>query len=299
MNDSPITVFGGSGFLGRRLVAALLRAGQPVRLVARHPDRGRFDDTSRLQRVAADISDEAAVARALDGSRAVVNAVSLYVEQRGASFESVHVQGAARVARCARLAAVPRLLHLSGIGVDTNSPSAYVRARANGELAVRGEFAAATLIRPASMFGVNDALMSSLAMLTRLPVIPLFGRGETRLQPVWVEDVASALALLATADAAPARAYELGGGALYRYRDLVVAVQRHLHRRRPRLPVPFALWRLLATGLGVLPNPPLTRDQVFLMADDNIVQAGMPSFGELGILPRSFTEALPECLPRH
>jgi NADH dehydrogenase len=163
---------------------------------------------------------------------------------------------------------------------------------------VRGEFPTDTLIRPASMFGVNDALMTSLAVLTRLPVIPLFGRGQTRLQPVWVEDVARALAILATMEATPSPTYELGGGALYRYRDLVAAVQRHRHRRQPRLPVPFALWRLLAAGLGVLPNPPLTRDQVLLMADDNIVQPGMPGFDELGILPRGFTEALPECLPR-
>ncbi|ASK35567.1 epimerase [Alcanivorax sp. N3-2A] len=297
MDVPPITVFGGSGFLGRRLVATLLAAGEPVRLVARHPDAVHFNDETRLQRVSADIADETAVAQAVAGSRAVINAVSLYVERAGLTFDAVHVRGAARVARAVRHAAVPRLLHLSGIGADPASPSAYVRARAQGEQAVRGEFQPATLIRPAALFGADDALLASLAMVSRLPVVPLFGRGDTRLQPVWVEDVARGLAILACRKAAPAPLYELGGGAVYRYRDLQRRVLTHLRRRRPLIPVPFPLWHGLAAGLSLLPSPPLTRDQVYLLQYDNIAAPDMPSFDELGILPRSVGEALPECLP--
>lgn len=296
MEQALVTVLGGTGFLGRRLVSALLRRGHPVRLVARHPDRARFPDETALQRQIADITDRRQVAAAVVDSHAVINAVSLYVEKGDATFHAIHVEGAERVASAARRARVPRLLHLSGIGASELSPSRYVRARARGETVVREAFPGVTLVRPAAMFGADDALLRSLAMLVRSPVIPLFGRGRTCLQPVRVEDVAAGLATLATWSGASAPLYELAGGEVLRYRDMVIAVRDHLGRRGPTLPVPFPVWHGLAALARRLPGAPLTRDQVFLMEEDNLASPGVPGFIELDHSPLGFRESLPDCL---
>jgi len=175
------TVFGGTGFLGRRVVRRLREAGFAVRFAARHPERGRSlfaDGEPGIASIRADINEESAVAAAIAGSYAVVNAVSLYVERGKDTFRSVHVEAAARVARSAAEAGVPRLVHVSGIGADAGSPSAYIRSRGEGEAAVLRAFAAATLIRPAVMFGPDDAFVAPLlSMLRRLPAFPLFGTG--------------------------------------------------------------------------------------------------------------------------
>ena len=298
MTDDLITVFGGSGFLGQDVIRVLLARGHTVRLVARHPQRPRFDrdQEKRLQRRAADILDPRAVRDAVAGSRVVINAVSLYTQRGDLTFEAIHVRGAAGLAAAAREAGVARLLQVSGIGATLNSPSPYIRARARGEAAVLDAFPDAVMVRPASLFGAGDALIRSLAMLSRAPVIPLFGRGLTRLQPVWVKDVAGALARLADHAAPAARVYELGGAETLRYRALVAAVCRHLGRRRVRVAVPFVLWHLLAMGLSRLPSPLLTRDQLWLMARDNVASAQADGFAALGMRPRGVREALPVCL---
>lgn len=298
MTDDVITVFGGSGFLGQGVVRALLARGHTVRLVARHPQRPRFDrdQEARLQRHAADIREPSAVRAAVAGSRVVINAVSLYTERGDLTFEAIHVRGAAGLAAAAREAGASRLLQVSGIGAALNSPSPYIRARARGEAAVLDAFPGAVMVRPASLFGAGDALIRSLAMLSRAPVVPLFGRGLTRLQPVWVEDVAGALARLADRTGPVAGLYELGGAETLRYRDLVGAVCRHLGRRRLRVAVPFTLWHLLAMGLSRLPSPPLTRDQLWLMAKDNVASQEAYGFAALGLRPRGVRDALPVCL---
>lgn len=301
MEQALITVLGGTGFLGRRLVSVLLQRGYPVRLVARHPQRARFPDETGLERQIADITDPRQVAAAVVDSQAVINAVSLYVEKGDLTFQAIHVEGAERVASAARRARVPRLLHLSGIGADALSPSPYVRARARGETVVREAFPNVTLVRPAAMFGADDALVRSLAMLARLPVMPLFGHGRTYLQPVWVDDVAAGLATLASWPGAPAPLYELAGGEVLRYQDMVLAVRDYLGRRAPTVPVPFPVWHLLAAVARRLPGAPLTRDQVFLMEEDNVAAHDVPGFIELDHSPRGFRESLPDCLgaPRH
>ena len=196
-NGRTVTVFGGTGFLGRRIVRHLRSSGTPVRIASRHPDRGHrlFDpDDPQLQSVGADIRDERSVADALTGACGVVNAVSLYVEHGQATFHSVHVESAQRVAAQAHRAGVERLVHVSGIGADATSPSRYIRKRGEGELAVRAAFADALFVRPAVMFGPDDAFLTTiLKLLRRLPIYPMFGRGRTRLQPAYVEDVADAV----------------------------------------------------------------------------------------------------------
>ncbi|MBB3232823.1 complex I NDUFA9 subunit family protein [Halomonas stenophila] len=298
MPDKPITVFGGTGFLGATLVRELVELGRPVRLVARRPVRPAWvEPGDPLETVAADIRDDDAVAAAVAGAGAVVNAVSLYVETRRLRFETIHVEGAGRLARLAREAGVIRLVQLSGIGADSRSPSAYVRARARGEAAVLDAMPKAIILRPSVLYGPEDAFLATLARLTRLPAIPLFGRGETRLQPVHVVDAARAIAHLTGADAPRRRLFELGGADVMSYREILALVMSHLHRERPLVPVPFLAWRALAMLASPLPSPPLTRDQVLLMQRDNVVGDGVGTFADLGLDARSLREALPACLP--
>jgi uncharacterized protein YbjT (DUF2867 family) len=293
MARTVTTIFGGSGFLGSALARALASAGKPVRIASRHPRRPAWAQADQaLEPVAADVRDEASVARAVAGAGAVVNAVSLYVESRGVSFDEIHVQGAARVARAARAAGVERLVLISGIGADPASPSRYVRARAGGEQAVRAAFPGAVIVRPSVLFGPDDAFVSALAGITRLPVVPLFGRGDTRLQPVLVDDVARGVARLLEGGGGAQWLFEFGGAQVCSYREAVELVLRVLGRRRLLLPVPFPAWRALAAMLQVLPSPPLTRDQVLMMMQDNVVGERVGTLASLGVRPRGLAEWL-------
>ena len=195
--DRTVTVFGGTGFLGRRIVRHLRTHGFSVRTPSRHPDRGHRlfgPDDPQLKSVETNIHDGRSVADALAGAYGVVNAVSLYVEHGQETFHSVHVESAQRVAAQAHRAGVDRLIHISGIGADAASQSRYIRKRGEGELAVRTAFVDALFVRPAVMFGPDDAFLTTvLKFLRQLPVYPMFGRGLTRLQPAYVEDVAEAI----------------------------------------------------------------------------------------------------------
>jgi NADH dehydrogenase len=224
--DGLITVFGGSGFLGRRIVLRLANDGAEVRVAVRHPERAAFLTGTRtagpITAVRADVWDEASVAPAVAGADAVVNTVGHYVERGRASFEAIHGQGARHVAAAAARAGIARLVHISGIGADPQSDSAYVRARGIGERLVAEALPAATIFRPSVMFGPEDAFLNRLAALARvLPVLPLFGRGDVRLQPVYVDDVAAAVATVLTTPVAAGKLYELGGPRIYSYRVLV------------------------------------------------------------------------------
>jgi NADH dehydrogenase len=285
MEDRTVTVFGGTGFLGRRIVEALARLGCTVRVAARHPERSGAA-IGDVRPMTADVRDGLAVARAAEGAVAVVNAVSLYREGRDVSFREIHVDAARRVAEAVRARGVARLVHLSGIGSDPASSSPYIRARGDGEVAVRDGFAAATLLRPSAMFGPDDPLITALLHVTRLPAVPLFGHGHTRLQPVFVGDVAEAAARLATGDGAPEPIYEFGGPDVITYRELVELTLRATGRRRPLVPVPFAVWEAIAAGARLLPSPPITEGQVALMRKDNVASLDLPGLGTLGIEPR-------------
>ena len=293
--DGAVVVFGGTGFLGRRVVSHLLSRGFSVRIATRHPERA---DQPRVQCIRADVNDDAAVAAAVEGCFGVVNAVSLYVERGGATFHSIHVEAAARIADAAAKAGVQRLVHLSGIGADPSSPSPYIASRGQGEGAVQEAFPRASLVRPAVMVGHDDAFLVPLAgLLRRFPVFPLFGRGETRLQPPHVEDVAAAIARLLQSPT-PAALYELGGPQIFTYRELVALLRHRLGVRTLLMPLPFSLWRALAGAAERLPHPPITRNQVELMRIDNVVSGDFPGFAQLGILPRRLDQALAELVPR-
>ena len=193
-----------------------------------------------------------------------------------------------------------RLAHVSGIGADAASPSLYIRKRGEGELAVRAAFADALLIRPAVMFGPDDSFLTTiLKLLGRLPIYPMFGRGLTRLQPAYVEDVAEAIARALQRTEMHAITFECGGPRVYSYEELLRAVA-HEASLKPRLiPIPFAAWHALAWFAEMLPSPLVTRNQVELMQVDNVSSPGMPGFGELGISPLAVEEILQEILWDH
>ena len=300
-NGRTVTVFGGTGFLGRRIVRHLRDCEFAVRIASRHPDRvhGLFGaDDPHLQSVEANIHDERSVADALVAAYGVINAVSLYLERQRETFHSVHVESAQRVAAQARRAGVERLVQISGIGADAASPSRYIRKRGEGELAVREAFLDAIFIRPAVMFGPDDAFLTTvLKLLRQLPVYPMFGRGRTRLQPAYVEDVAEAVARVMRRTETHSIIFELGGPRFYSYEELLRAVA-HQAGLAPRLvPIPFAVWHALAWASEMLPRPPLTRNQVELMQIDTVASPQLPGFAELGISPHSIEAILQTMLP--
>ena len=302
-NERTVAVFGGTGFLGRRVVRHLRKRGFSVRIASRHPDRGTdlfaLDDP-QLQSVEADINDEQSVARALAGAYGAVNAVSLYIEHGTETFHSLHVECAQRLATQACQAGVERLVHVSGIGADVASPSLYVRKRGEGELAVRAAFADALLIRPAVMFGPNDSFLTTIiALLERLPIYPMFGRGLTRLQPAYVEDVAEAITRALQRTEKHPITFECGGPRVYSYEELLKAVAHEASLKPKLIPIPFVAWHALAWLAEMLPSPPITRNQVELMQIDNVASPEMPGFAELGISPLSIEEILPEILWDH
>ena len=237
------------------------------------------------------------VADVLAGAYAAVNAVSLYVERGQETFHSVHVEAAERVAVQAHRVGVERLAHVSGLGADAASPSLYIRKRGEGELAVKAAFTDAILIRPAVMFGPDDAFVTTmLALLRRLPIYPMFGHGRTRLQPAYVEDVAEAIARALQRPQTHAITFECGGPRVYSYEELLRALAREADLKRILIPLPFAAWRALAWTAELLPNPPVTRNQVELMQVDNVCSPGVPGFAELGISPYSVENMLEQTL---
>lgn len=294
MDESVITVAGGTGFLGGRIVRRLADAGIAVRVAARRPAPAAAGDRVEFRRT--DIREPDDVDRAMEGAHAVVNAVSLYVERRGLSYQDIHVDAAGLLAERAAEAGVSRFVHVSGLGVDDPSPSRYIDARARGEARVRKAFPGATILRPSVIFGPGDAFLSTLRQVTLAPVVPLFGSGQTRLQPVHVDDVAAAAATALDDPLTAGRTFELGGPDVLTYRRIVEMVLEHLGRKRFLLPVPFGAWHLLAGMGSLLPNPPLTRDQVALLERDNVVGGGAASFAELGIEPRTLADSLGESL---
>ena len=285
-----VTVFGGTGFVGRRVVRHLSASTATVRIASRHPARAEGDN---VEQIVADAHDERSVEAAVEGADGVVNAISLYVEHGGDTFHSVHVEAAASIARVARRAGIKRFVHLSGIGADVASPSPYIRNRGEGEAAVQAAFPGAVVIRPAVMFAPDDAFLTTiLGLLRTLPAYPLFGDGRRRLQPVHVDDVAAAIAQVLRQTQRPHPIYELAGPRVYSYGELLRTIARIAGLRPVLVRMPFAFWDAFARLTEILPHPPLTRNQVELMQIDTTASDSRPGFGLLGISPRSLEEEL-------
>ncbi|TCU16363.1 complex I NDUFA9 subunit family protein [Rhizobium sullae] len=293
--ENIVTVFGGTGFLGRRIVTRLLDKAVDVRSISRHPHKYNLENVSGRgpsQEIEADILDSSSIAAAVAGSRAVVNAVSLYVERGEHTFERVHVEAAADLATASRDAGVAMFVQISGIGSDPKSRSNYIRARGRGEEVVKAAFPGAVIVRPSVMAGPDDAFITTIARLVRiLPIYPLFGEGGTRLQPVYVEDVAEAVSRLASGQySTDTSILECAGPRIYSYRELVQEIAAQLNARSRLVPVPFAVWSIVATAAEFLPAVSLTRNQVDLMRRDNVAANDLPGLEELGIQSRGIEE---------
>ena len=287
---SCATVFGGTGFVGRRVVRHLRESGTRVRIVSRHPRRGEDDG---IEQIAADAHDERSVEAAVAGADGVVNAISLYIEHGRDTFHSVHVDTAAKIARTARRAGIRRFVHVSGISANTASPSPYIRSRGEGEAAVQTAFPAAVIVRPAVMFASDDAFLTAILRLLRsLPAYPIFGDGKTRLQPVYVDDVAAAITQILRQSQNPYPVYELAGPRVYSYEELLRTIARIAGLRPVLIRMPFAFWNALAGVAEMLPQPPLTRNQVELMQIDTTASESLPGFLALRISPRSLEDEL-------
>jgi uncharacterized protein YbjT (DUF2867 family) len=287
---SCVTVFGGTGFVGRRIVRHLSESGATVRVASRHPGE---DGGDHVTQIAADAHDERSVEDAVAGADGVVNAISLYVEHGSDTFHSVHVEAAARIASVARRVGAKRLVHLSGIGADAASPSPYIRSRGEGEAAVQAAFPGVVIVRPAVMFASDDGFLTTILRLLRvLPAYPIFGNGRTRLQPAYADDVAAAIAQIPRLGKKPHPIYELAGPRVYSYEELLRTIARTASLRPVLMRMPFAVWEALAGAAEILPHPPLTRNQVELMQIDTTASGSLPGFRALGILPRSLEEEL-------
>jgi len=298
-----VTVFGGSGFLGMRLVRRLVAEGAAARVAVRHAEQARAalraEGLDAVGVFRADVRDPNSLVAALAETDAVVNAVSGYVEKRGVTFEAIHVRGAEAVARRAAEANLTRFVLISGIGADPKSVSPYIRARGRGEVVVQRAFPGATIVRPGAMFGPGDALFGTLADFSRLlPVLPLIGGGRSRLQPVYVEDVVEAICRILINPGTSGQTYELAGPRTYTMRELVVFTLRLAAKRRLLMTIPFAIADVLARLLEFLPSPPLTTSQVDLLKADNVAGGTLPGFQDLGIDPEAIEEVVPTYIGR-
>jgi uncharacterized protein YbjT (DUF2867 family) len=309
------TVFGGSGFIGRYVVTNLARAGWLVRVAVRRPDEALFLKTAgvvgQVTPVAANVRDRASVARAVAGADAVVNLVGILHEGGSQKFEAVHAEGARAIAEEAVRAGARHLVQISAIGADPNSDSAYVRTKAAGEAAVRQAFPSATILRPSIVFGAEDGFFNRFARMAQLaPALPLIGGGKTRFQPVYVGDVAEAVVRAIETPEAAGQTYELAGPKIYSFAELMRMVLHETGRRRPLVPLPFAIasaigcvaqgaTRAVNALVPILPGPALTIDQVRQLKRDNVPSAGSAGLTDLGITPTGVEAVIPAYLERY
>lgn len=303
MNTKLVTVFGGSGFLGRHTVRALARAGFRIKVATRHPKRGFFlrplGTVGQIDFVKCDIAEADQVSEAVMGSDAVVNLCGILFE-KGQSFEDVQGEGAENIARAAATAGVSALVHVSAIGADALSDSGYAVSKAKGETNVREAFPSAVILRPSIVFGPEDGFFNKFASLARFtPALPLIGGGHTRFQPVFVGDVAQAIVAGLTRSDLRGHTFELGGPSTYSFKQLMQFILREIERKRALVPVPFAIATLKAAFLGLLPNPLLTIDQVKLLKKDNVVAPTAAGLADLGIEPTSIEAVVPAYIWRY
>lgn len=306
--QSLITVFGGTGFLGKYVVRALARNGWRIRVAARNPLRSPqlkvMGEVGQIELARADLRQPESIALALEGAEAVVNLVGVLAETGRQTFDALQAKGAGEIARAAAERGITRFIQVSAIGADARSPSAYARTKAAGEAAVREAIPTATVLRPSIVFGPEDSFFNRFAAIAALsPVVPMVG-ADTRFQPIYAGDVGAAVAeAIKPGREAAGRIYELGGPGVYTFRQMMEVMLHDIQRKRTLLPVPMAVAGLIG-ALGdlqarLLPlPPPLTTDQVKLLGRDNVADPSLPGLGDLGVEPTSLDAVLPTYLWR-
>ena len=305
-----VTIFGGSGFVGRYIARRMAKEGWRVRVAVRRPNEALFvrpyGTPGQVEPLACNIRDDASVRSMIRGADAVVNCVGILNRSGKNTFDAVQTEGAGRIARIAVAEGVGHLVHISAIGADAASDSDYARSKGEGEAAVLSAFPTAVILRPSIIFGTEDGFFNRFAAMTRIgPVLPVVG-AETRFQPVHVDDVAAAAVMGVLGQAAPG-VYELGGPEVDTFRGLMRRMLAVVQRRRAVVNVPFFAARAMGFGfdmlqvftLGLIENKMITRDQVRNLARDNVVSPGAKGFADLGIIPAAMDAVLPEYLWRY
>ena len=298
----PVVVFGGSGFVGRHIVRRLAKDGYNLRVVVRRPNEALFlktaGRTGQIELVRGNIRDAASIHNALAGASTVINAVGILYETGPQKFDAVQNTGAACLATVAAELGIDRFIHISAIGADASSASAYARSKAEGEDAVLAACTQAHILRPSIVVGPEDDFFNRFATMAQVaPALPLIGGGLTRYQPVSVFDVAQAVA--ACLAPTPSGVYELGGPQIYSFRELMELMLDKIGKRRVLVPLPFAVASILAQFVQVLPKPPLTPDQVILLRSDNVVGENIPDLATLGIEATPISALLDSYLARY
>lgn len=301
MTPPTATIFGGSGFIGRYIVERLAKRGWIMRIAVRRPDQALFlkplGDIAQIVPVAANIRHERSVAAAVQGVDSVVNLVGILHESGRQRFNTVHVEGVRRLARAAAGAGVRHFLHLSALGADAQSASSYARSKAAGEATLREHFPSAIMLRPSVVFGPEDDFFNRFAAMARVsPALPLIGGGRMRFQPIYVGDVADAAAHALENPALAGQIFELGGPRIYTFKELMEMLLAAIGRKRLLLPLPFPIATIQAAILGLLPNPPLTLDQLRLLKQDNVLSGNLPGLAELGVQATGPEAILPSYL---
>jgi NADH dehydrogenase len=301
-----ITVFGGSGFIGRHLVRRLAQMQDRVRVAVRHPDAALFlkpmGDVGQIVPVQANLRDDRSVAAAVRGADAVVNLVGILYSRGKQNFAAVHHEGALRVATAAKAAGVQRFVQMSALGADPRSPAEYARTKAMGEQAVQAAFPGATIVRPSVVFGPEDGFFNRFARMAMVsPMLPVLGRPPhgPSFQPVYVGDVAQAITTILERPETAGKTYELGGPRTYTLEQIQRLVLEWTGRKRLVAWLPLWIANLQATALEFLPVPPLTRDQVKLLQVDNVCYGKAPGLAELGIQPTPAEPIAPTYLAQY
>jgi len=305
MSIKQVTVFGGSGFVGRAIVRALAQEGYQVRVACRRIELAEriktAGDVGQITILRTNLRIPASVAAAVSGSQAVINASGIAFQRGRQRYETVHVEGARAIAEAAKAAGVQRLVHISGIGADQrNSTNRFIRSKVDAEDAIVSGFANATMLRPSVVFGPEDAMFNRMAQIARqAPFLPVVGDGSARVQPVYVGDVGAAVvAVLERPDTAKS-VFELGGPHVYTYREIGKLVLREIDRHKRIIGIPAGLMKIAGFFAEFLPVPPLTHDQVDLLVTDNVTRPGAPGLAELGITPTAAEAILPMYLDRY
>ncbi len=303
-----VTVFGGSGFIGSQVVRALAKAGWRVRVAVRKPgmagDLRVLGDVGQVQPVRCDVTRPADVAAALKGASAAVNLIGILYESGKRTFDLMHVEASRNVAQACVDGGITRLVQMSAIGADAGSPSDYARTKGEAEAVVRSLVPGAVILRPSIVFGAGDNFLNQFgSMATMAPALPLIGGGQTKFQPVHVADVAEAVARAVTRDDTAGRTFELGGPAVWSFKDILQYILRETGRDRLLAPLPFFVAKTIgglaqmSTIVGIAPV--LTKDQVIMLETDNVVAPGTEGLSALGIEPTGLEAIAPSYLWRY
>ena len=303
MKNEVVAVIGGAGFVGRNVVRELCKRGARVVVGCRDTESAKFlrsmGDIGQVNLIKVNIANYDQMSRALEGADHVVSLVGILNETRGNTFETAQANGPLIVGKIAREKGIKSLVHISAIGADIKSKSLYASSKGLGESHIRDEFEKTTILRPSIIFGPDDNFFNRFANLAAFaPVLPLIGGGKTKFQPVYVQDVASAIMVAIEDSSKAGKNFELGGPSIYSFRELLELLASHTLRKRKLISIPFSLARIQANVLELLPNPPLTRDQVELLKTDNVVSEEALTFQDLNISPVSCEVILPTYLDR-